>query len=186
MNPTNSEQLVSGETEFFDTYGIRVLRAMRQIIRAIDIHSRKLHQGLQITSPQMVCLYSLGREGTMTLSQLAQSVSLSASTTTGIVDRLENKGLVTRTRGLKDRRKVDLNITQTGQAMIREAPALLQDRLAEALRNLPELEQAAITLSLERIVELMGAGHLDAAPHLVPQNDLAPTAKPTTKESTTS
>ncbi len=169
-----SEETPRMTDDFFAKYGFRILRAMRKMIRAVDIHSRKLNTEFKITAPQMICLYSLMQDGPMTLSALAESVSLSASTTNGIVDRLEKKSLLVRQRDHVDRRKVYLHITDTGRELTTQAPALLQDQLSDALQHLPELEQAAIALSLERVVELMGAGHLDASPHLVPNDSIEP------------
>ena len=151
-----------------ENYELRILRSLRKIIRAIHVYSRKLKQDFTTTAPQLICLHCLEREGPMTLSDLARQVSLSASTTNGIVDRLEAKGLVTRTRSRQDRRKVELAVTQAGRELTASAPPLLQEQFSQALRRLPELEQAAITLSLDRVVELMGAGHLDTSPNLVP------------------
>ncbi len=159
---------------FLEKYDLRILRSLRKIIRAVDIHSRKLNHNFKITAPQLICLHCLLRESPLTLSQLAREISLGASTTTGIIDRLEIKGLVTRTRCPKDRRKVDLAITEAGRELTRVAPGLLQDQFAQALRELPEPEQAAITLSLERVVELMGAAHLDASPNLMSGSQLQP------------
>ena len=153
---------------FFETCGSRVLMALRRIIRAVDIYSRKLNSTVQITAPQLICIYSVDHREGMTLSGLAKEVNLGVSTVNGIVDRLESKGLLTRTRSVTDRRRVTLSITAQGREVAKAAPALLQDRLARSLRNLPELEQAAIALSLERVVELMEAGQLDASPNLMP------------------
>ena len=154
--------------DFFESCGLRVLMALRRITRAIDIYSRKLRDQFKITSPQLICLYSLRKQDSLTLSQLAKLISLSVSTTNGVVDRLEEKGLLTRTRSAEDRRKVVLQITEKGLEVAKAAPALLQDRLSDALRRLPELEQVAITLSLERVVKLMEAEHLDSSPLLAP------------------
>ncbi len=152
---------------FFDTCGLRVLMALRRIIRAVDIYSSKLNSEFKITSPQLICLYSVSQEDGMILSELAKKVNLGVSTVNGIVDRLEEKGLLERRRSNTDRRRVKLSITQQGRDISRTAPALLQDRLADSLRQLPDLEQAAIALSLERVVELMEAGHLDTSPNLI-------------------
>jgi len=163
---TEPAEIVTSD-DFFEKYGLRILRTIRQIIRAVDIHSRKLNSEFKITAPQMICLYSLQRQGKMTLSELAGNVTLGKSTVNGIVDRLEEKGLLLRTRCTKDRRKVDLEITEPGKKITEQAPSLLQDRLATAIKKLPELEQAAIALSLERIVQLMEADTLDASPNLL-------------------
>lgn len=151
-----------------DGYDTRILRALRKIIRAIDIHSRKLNKEFNITTPQLICLHSLRDSGPMTLSQLASEVSLGTSTTTGIVDRLVSKQFVTRTRSEQDRRKISLVITETGRKLIESAPTLLQQQFMEALSQLPESEQAAITLSLENVVSLMDIAHLDTSLNLVP------------------
>jgi MarR family transcriptional regulator, organic hydroperoxide resistance regulator len=157
---------------FFEKYGNRILKAMRRIIRAVDIYSRKLNSEFEVTTPQMICMYSLFREGDMTLSQLAEHANLSTSTVNGIVDRLENKKLVVRERSREDRRKVYVKITAAGRELIKKAPSLLQDSFAESLQLLPELEQVAIALSLERVVELMEAQHLDASPNLISSGQL--------------
>jgi DNA-binding MarR family transcriptional regulator len=153
--------------EFFEASGIRVLKALRRIMREVDIHSKKLEHDFKVTAPQMICLYSLQHNGRMTLSALAKEVDLGTSTINGIIDRLEAKGWVGRARDDVDRRKVFVELTEAGAGLADEAPALLQDKLSDALRGLPELEQIHIALSLERIVELMGAGHLDASSNLL-------------------
>ncbi len=147
------------QDNFFETFGLRIFRALRRIIRAVDIHSRKLNSEFKITAPQMICLYSLARQDKMTLSELAKEVSLGVSTVNGIVDRLEEKELLTRNRSKEDRRKVLLEPTDAGRELTIAAPSLLQNRFSDRLKNLPELEQAAIALSLERIVQLMEAEH---------------------------
>ncbi|MCG8376717.1 MAG: MarR family transcriptional regulator, partial [Chlorobiales bacterium] len=53
------------------------LRALRRIIRALDVHSRKLYRECNITSPQMLCLHSLAEKKQYTLSLLANELHLS-------------------------------------------------------------------------------------------------------------
>jgi DNA-binding MarR family transcriptional regulator len=141
--------------EFFYTQGLRILTALRRIIRAVDIHSRKLNDEVHVTAPQMLCLYCLDHEGPMTQSRLSGAVNLGVSTVNGIIDRLESKGLVTRERSREDRRKVFVTVTDAGHALTQAAPALLQDRLSRALQKLPASERIAIAESLERVVALM-------------------------------
>jgi DNA-binding MarR family transcriptional regulator len=77
---------------------LRILSALRQIIRSFELHSRGLYQRFQITVPQMVCLLAVSASGGINLSQLAKSVSLSDSTVSGIVNRLEQRGFIQRRR----------------------------------------------------------------------------------------
>ena len=145
---------------------LRVLTALRRIIRAVDIHSRKLSTRHRITAPQLVCLLEVVAHGPVTASALSKLVHLSPSTLVGIVDRLVAKDLVTRRRDDLDRRRVLISPTETGTELARNAPSPLQDTLSVALSELPEHERDELALSLERIVDLMEARHLDAAPML--------------------
>jgi DNA-binding MarR family transcriptional regulator len=149
-----------------DSYELRILQSLRRIIRAIEIHSHKLSQNHRITGPQLGCLLALREQGPFPLGRLARALFLSPSTMVGIVDRLEEKGLVQRTRNTPDRRQVNIQLTEAGRNLAEAAPSPLQETLAEGLKRLPELEQVSITLALERVVELMGAEAISAAPVL--------------------
>jgi len=150
------------------SHELKILQALRRIIRAVDIHSHKLSSQYNITGPQLGCLLALKEDGPLTSAKLARKVYLSPSTVVGIIDRLEEKKLVTRTRDSKDRRLVHISITGTGEQLVSAAPSLLQDTLSRALVELPEAEQVSITLALEKLVDLMEARHIDAAPILEP------------------
>jgi DNA-binding MarR family transcriptional regulator len=160
------------EQTLFESCGFRILSAIRRIIRAVDIHSRRLHREFNITTPQMICIYELMRNNGITLSELSNAVSLGPSTVNGIVDRLELKGLLTRQRSSVDRRKVVLNLTDKGRQITQKAPSLLQDRLSEALQELPELEQVTIAMSLERVVSLMEVQHIETSPNLLANGEI--------------
>ena len=147
---------------------MQILRSIRKIMRAVDLHSRKIHSDLAVTLPQLLCLHALAEQEDLTLLALSQAVNLSNSTVNGIVDRLEAKGLLTRKRDAEDRRRVALALSAAGRRVVESAPSLLQNRLADALRRLPEPEQATIARSLDRVVDLMEARHLDASPNLLP------------------
>lgn len=149
-----------------ERYDLKILQGLRKIIRAIDLHSRKLVGTHHITGPQLICLITVVEEGPCTLKQIAQRVFLSPSTVVGILDRLEAKGLVLRARDTRDRRLVNVTATATGRTLVENAPSPLQEGLAGALKRLPEIEQATIALSLQRIVDLMEAEAIDAAPVL--------------------
>ncbi len=160
------------QQQFFETSGYRVLNAIRRIIRAVDIHSRKLNSEFNITAPQMICLYALDREDGITLSQLSKAVSLGSSTLTGILDRLELKGLAVRRRSSFDRRKILLHITEEGRQMVQKAPSPLQARLSSTLSTLSEMEQHTIARSLEHVVALMEADTIDALPTYLSSADI--------------
>jgi DNA-binding MarR family transcriptional regulator len=156
----------------------RILRAIRRIIRSVDIYSHKLAIECGVTVPQLTCLLRIFELGPLTVKAVAQEVDLSASTIVGIIDRLEAKGLVRRERSSLDRRQVLISSTEKGVALALRSPTPLQDRLAAALDSLPEWERVAIALSLERIVDLMQIQQIDAAPILHTGASLTPDPTP--------
>src|SRR5690606_8500898 len=92
--------------------------------------------------------------------------SLSQGTVTGILERLEARGLVSRTRDPGDRRRHRIELTPLGGETIVSAPSPLQEDFIARLSALPEGEQAMIDWVLSRVVDMMEASNLDAAPML--------------------
>ncbi len=144
-------------------YDLKILHNLRKIIRSVDIHSRKLSIHYDITTPQLITLLSIAENGPLTIASIAKHVHLSTSTLVGIIDRLEAKKYVIRQRSSTDRRSIMISITKEGKEFADKAPSPLQETLAQALSDLTDLEQATILLSLERVVELMGAKEMDVA-----------------------
>lgn len=147
-------------------YDLRVFQALRRVIRAVDLHSRKLVAQHAITGPQLICLTTISEHQPISASRIAQEVHLSPSTVVGILDRLEAKDLVRRERDTNDRRVVHVFVTEPGTMLLQSAPPPLQGTLADAMLELPDAEQAAIIEALERIVDMMEAREIDAAPIL--------------------
>lgn len=143
-----------------------VLIALRRISRAIDLHSRHLVRTCHLTGPQLVVLTEIIRSAPMSLGELAKKVTLSNATITGIVDRLETRKLVKRSRGEKDRRRVNISATDTGREIMASSPPLLQEEFVENIEKLPENDRHRILDSLRLVAQMMGADDLDASPIL--------------------
>jgi len=166
---TDARETVQGaaaEAGATPRYDVRVLRALRRIIHSVDLYSKRLATTAQVTAPQLVCLLHVVNNGPVSATAIGREVHLSPSTVVGILDRLEEKGLVERQRSREDRRIVRVTATPDGVELAQKAPSPLQQTLANSLGELPELEQATIALSLERVVALMEAPDIDAAPIL--------------------
>lgn len=157
-----------------DKLDLRVLSAIRRIIRSVGFYSKRLASAHGVTVPQLICLTKITQAGSITIKGLAETVYLSPSTLVGIVDRLEDAGLASRERSRTDRRLVAIRATPKGVRLVAEAPSPLQDKLLQALGRLSDLEQLAIAVSLERVVDLMEIGHVDATPMLQPDTMIEP------------
>jgi len=146
----------------------QVIAALRRITRAIDLHSRLLLQKYGLTSPQLAALQAVQRMQPVTVGVVAKEIHLSQATVTGILGRLEARGLVVRTRGSQDRRSVYVELTEAGDKLVQEAPSLLQQRFHRELSRLQEWEQTMILATLQRIAAMMDAERIEAVPVLVP------------------
>jgi DNA-binding MarR family transcriptional regulator len=140
-----------------------VLVALRRIIRATDLHSRKLGKKTGLTTPQLVIIQAVGRLKDPTVSDIAKAVSLSLATVTTILNRLERNGVVNRARSAVDRRRVIVTLTEEGQTLRGSA---LQDSFVAKFSRLETWEQHSIVAALERVATMMDADELDAAPLL--------------------
>ncbi|GGA87254.1 MarR family transcriptional regulator [Neiella marina] len=143
-----------------------VLASLRRLIRATDLHSRYLNKTSGLTSPQLLVLQALKNRGPMISREIANEISLSQATVTSILDRLEAKQLISRTRSEQDRRKVLVSLTSHGEEKTAGAPAPLQEHFVEQFQELEDWEQSMILASLQRLAVMMDAENIDAAPVL--------------------
>lgn len=144
-----------------------VLVALRRIVQAIDQHSNRLGKEFGLTTPQLLVLQAVATMPEQPIRAISEEVTLSQATVTAIVDRLERRGLVERHRSGADRRKVFLTITETGETVLASAPKPLQEHFIRRFDNLHDWEKHQVVFVLQRVAEMMGAKHLDAAPLLV-------------------
>ena len=143
-----------------------LLVALRQINRAIDLQSKKLEKETGQTTPQLLLLKALEKDGRAKPSVIAKSVHLSHATVTSIVDRLEKSAMVTREKNADDRRSVEIVLTEKGRECIRDAPELLQEDFLVSLSQLEPWEQNLLISSVQRIAVMMDANRLESAPIL--------------------
>ncbi|MDX1455482.1 MAG: MarR family transcriptional regulator [Gammaproteobacteria bacterium] len=142
----------------------RILASLRRIIRAVDLYSRYLALRYSLTGPQLVCVRQLLKHGSMTPGELAKRISLSPATITGIVDRLEKRGLVTRERSQEDKRKVVIALTPAGEQQVEQMPPPLHETFLRRLEQLSEDEQDEIDEVLAKIVDMMEAQDMADSP----------------------
>ena len=143
-----------------------LLVSLRKVIRAIDLHSKQLNKTSGLTGPQLLIMNEVAHTDGITASLIAQNVNLSPATVTNILDRIENRELVTRVRSQLDKRRVSLYLTERGKEILNKAPQPLQEHFIEKFSALEEWEQSLLLSSMQRIAAMMDADQLDASPLL--------------------
>ncbi|MFA4886567.1 MAG: MarR family transcriptional regulator [Desulfotomaculaceae bacterium] len=108
---------------------------------------------LSLSVFELLALMLSEKYQTVTMSNLAQGMSVPMSTATGVVDRLVKKGLLERGRSEEDRRVVTVSLTEDGKDMIDDLKGHLYS-LLDRVRNLITVEEFETALELVRKVIL--------------------------------
>ena len=137
-----------------------------------DLEATRLRQWEQsrLTLPQLRVLYQIRRQPGIRTGELARALGITASTTSGLVIKLVERGLVERTTAVADRRHVPLQLTPEGAATageLSEARRSFLDHVAAELGG----DLPAITAALERLAE--AAATARATEPAVEQNETA-------------
>lgn len=98
--------------------------------------TKELARRADLTGPQLTVVKILEIFGDLSLSELSEKIRAQNSTVTGIIDRMEREGLVTRERSKEDRRVVYIRLTQKGKELSREIPVEPMEIFRSALESL--------------------------------------------------
>jgi MarR family transcriptional regulator, organic hydroperoxide resistance regulator len=149
-----------------DSRSQTAVAALRRILRVTELNARKLAQELELTPSQLLVMQHVGQAKKALPSAIAKAVNLKQATVTVLVNKLVEAGLVTRRRDTEDRRRVWVELTDAGHAVLDGSPDLLQNRFEVGFDNLEAWERAMIISTLERVAALLDAGEIEAAPIL--------------------
>ena len=134
-----------------------IMQSLRRIFKAIQNYSHEVSDRFGITGPQLWALKTISQNESLSLSDLSKRMYLHPSTITGLIDRLERKGYVTRNRDRIDRRVISLRLTTKGKSLTRKAPNPVQGKMVYGLRGLRRKRLDLIYESVQKLVEIMEA-----------------------------
>jgi len=151
-NPTTStrDQLVA-----------EAIQDLRRVVKAIEDYSRKVEHRFGLTGPQVWTLWEMGLGGPQSLKDLAARMGMDPSTLVGVIDRLQVKSLVVRSKDSEDRRQISLFPSDQGWDLLAEAPHPSQGYLLHGLRRMDTRDIRNLHRSLKMLVEILEAGQLD-------------------------
>ena len=136
------------------------MQSLRRIFKALQNYSHEVSHQYGITGPQLWVLKTVFKNGGLPLGELSQKMYLHPSTITGVVDRLEKKGYVSRDRDQEDRRVVMVQLTPKGKRLVKRAPNPVQGKMIHGLRQLRKEKLDFIHESVQTLVEIMEAQNL--------------------------
>jgi len=131
-------------------------------VKALHTYSQEVRRAYGLTGPQLWALKTLRTNRWMSMGQLAEALAVHQSSASILVNRLEKRGLVRRTRGRLDHRFVDMALTRRGAALAAGAPEAAQGRLLHALEAMPARDVRKIRRAVDRLVQAMEATDVNA------------------------
>ena len=123
----------------------------------------KLVQG-HVSLSQMHVLWLLQHQGAMSMSRLAELLDVSMSNATGLIDRMDEHGLIERVRVPDDRRVVLVRPTAAGLRALSETETTKRDQMRNVLGHLPASEQPIVLAALRSLRRALSA-ETDATVH---------------------
>jgi DNA-binding MarR family transcriptional regulator len=133
------------------TLAIRV--ALRDLGAQLALLNLRVGDKLELRAGDLQCLNLIERVGPVSPASLARRTSIHPATLTGIIDRLERGGWVTRDRDPADRRGVVIRVLRDRRAEVSRHYAGMQGRLTDICAGLDEEELAAVAGFLRSAVE---------------------------------
>jgi len=138
-----------------------IIYQIRRLMQAGELFTKELNKTYQVSAPQLHCLLALHENGPLPPSQIARHIMVKSSTVTGIIDRLEQKGLVYRLRNSPDRRVITIQLTEAGKELAHNAPPPIQHKIVDGIKKLPEGEIKQIILSLSKLTHMLDVYDLE-------------------------
>jgi len=138
-----------------------IIYAIRRLIQAGELYTKELNKVYNVSAAQLNCLLALHENGPLPPSQISRYILVNSSTVTGIIDRLEDKGLVKRTRTSQDRRVITIELTETGKVLAENAPPPIQQKILDGLNKLSERQINQIALSITKLTDMLDVQDLE-------------------------
>jgi DNA-binding MarR family transcriptional regulator len=119
--------------------------------------TKELARRADLTGPQLTVVKLLETIGDLSLSELSERIRAQNSTVTGIIDRMEREGLVTRERSREDRRVVYIKLTAKGRELAQEIPVEPMEVFKRALESLSAQEMKDLMRIVTKVAKRVRA-----------------------------
>ena len=132
---------------------------MRELSRAhhvFSLYDAEIHRlaGSDLTAPQAKVIFCLGNTDGMTCSEITDQTLITKGTLTGVIDRLEEKGLVQRWGDSDDGRRIIVDLSTEGQKVFKREYPRYVALLKEKFDTLTAKDRDQATILLSKIASL--------------------------------
>jgi DNA-binding MarR family transcriptional regulator len=123
-------------------------RTTNSLVRELD---QRLSRDHDVTFVQAVTLMAIDSFEKPQPHLVAAYLSQQSQTVTGVLDRVERAGHITRVRDMSDRRAVRLELTKSGKALVKTLREALEANLADVLADVNAVTRGRLVMDLEDV-----------------------------------
>lgn len=132
------------------------LKKLRIVIRAAQRHSAWIEKQCGVAGAQLWLMQELEDMPGQRVGEIANRMAIHQTTVSNLLDALEKRGLVVKTRDPQDQRAVRLALSDDGRKLLDEAPKPARGLLPEALRQMKPEQLALLDQGLQELLNSIG------------------------------
>ena len=132
-----------------------ILFSIRRLIQAEEGCNKHLEENYGISASQFLCILALYENGPLPPSQIAKRILVNSSSLTRMIDHLEQKNLVERSRISGDRRIVTISLTEGGKNLAEKAASDMNQAFMMVLCHLNGNEVEQIVRAMKWLTDLI-------------------------------
>ncbi len=148
------DSLVGLSGKKFSQAKIKFIKSWVSIFGYILKYQVELQKKFNLTSIQLNILRLIELNPCLTLNEISEKMERHVSTMSQSIDRLTRRGLIKREGDNKDRRKVVLNLSGKGKALLKKNPRTIASVVLEKLDKMPDKKIEEINKGIEDFLKL--------------------------------
>jgi MarR family transcriptional regulator, organic hydroperoxide resistance regulator len=135
---------------------LEFMRLIWAVDHGLQKASKQMAASAGVTGPQRLVLHVVGRFPGISVGQLAATLHVHTSTLTGVLGRLERRGLLDRRRDPRDGRRAALGLTSAGRSLDLTVTGTVEAAVIEVLDALPAHKARAAREALAMLARQLG------------------------------
>ena len=129
----------------------QVLDSFRSIVQALRMDGRDVVRGERVSSAQLFALQRIAENPSASINDIAALTFTHQSSVSVVVQKLVDRGFVSKVAASDDSRRQCLELTAAGRRVLQRTPTAVQERLIDAIAALPSAERQVLARALERV-----------------------------------
>jgi len=149
---------------------LETLGKFRIIVRAAQRHSAAIQKQCGVSGAQLWLLQEIAEAPGLRVGELAARMAIHQTTASNLIDALEKRGYLKKSRDDADQRVVNLLLTPSGNKLLRKAPSPARGLLPEALAKVDPKKRAQLDAGLQALLDVIEDADSAAGRQLLPFN----------------